>query len=367
MKNFTFNIPTKIIFGRKKIHELCNEISNKYANILIVTDRTIFEKTDIIQKVQEILKDKNVFVFDEVEENPSIETTDKGGAFAKKHQIDLVIGIGGGSSMDAAKGIAILASNPGSVKDYIEGKEVKNKPLPIICVPTSSGTGSEATPYAVFTDRVLGTKAAIANSQIFPILSIIDPELTYSMPASVVINTGLDALTHSIEAYLSTESYDLNDQLALRSIELVIDNLENAASKKIEAMDKMAYASLLGGMAITHASTILPHIMGYPLTVYHNIPHGKANAIIMPAFLDFMKEHSYYKDKVQLIFDMFKAKDGIKAFINKLGVSIKLSEYGVEKIEFDNYMAKVITKDDVKITPANITEEVIKNIYLNLY
>ncbi len=269
--------------------------------------------------------------------------------------------------MDAAKGMAILATNPGSIKDYIEGKEIESKALPIICVPTSSGTGSEVTPYAVFTDRAARTKAAIANQQIFPFLSIIDPELTYSMPASVVVNTGLDALTHSIEAFLSTKSFDLNDQLALRSIELVIDNLEKAATKNRPHMDNMAYASLLGGIAITHASTILPHIMGYPLTVYHNIPHGKANAIIMPAFLDYMKEHSYTKVKVETIIDMFKARGGINSFIAKLGVSTKLSDYGVYKSEFDGYASKVILKDDVKITPLEITEEVIKNIYLNSF
>ena len=367
MKNFIFNIPTKIIFGRKKIQELNPEIGRQYKNILIVTDRTIYEKTDIIQKAQTILKDKNVFVFKDVQENPSFETTDRGGVFAKDNQIELVIGIGGGSSMDVAKGIAILSNNPNSIKDYIEGKEFENKALPIICVPTSSGTGSEATPFAVFTDRFAGTKAAISNHQIFPFLSILDPELTYSMPASVVINTGLDALTHSIEAYLSTESFDLNDQLALRSIELVIDNLEGAASKNTKSMDKMAYASLLGGIAITHASTILPHIMGYPLTVYHNIPHGRANAIIMPAFLDFMKEYAYNKDKVELVLEMFKVKGGINNFINNLGVSTKLSDYGVNKNEFDDYTSKVIVKGDVKITPAEITEEVIKNIYLYSY
>ena len=367
MESFVFNIPTKIIFGRKKIQELNTEIASQYKNILIVTDSNIYEKTDIIQKISVILKHINIFVFKDVEENPSIETTDRGGVYAKDNQIDLVLGIGGGSSMDAAKGIAILSTNPGSIKDYIEGKEFENKPLPIVCIPTSSGTGSEATPFAVFTDRTAGTKAAIANPQIFPFLSVLDPELTYTMPASVVINTGLDALTHSIEAYLSTESFELNDQLALRSVKMVIHNLEKAATKNTASMDKMAYTSLLGGMAITHASTILPHIMGYPLTVHHNIPHGKANAIIMPAFLDYMKEHSYCKDKVQLILDMFISKGGINSFINNLGVSTKLSDYGVNKNEFDDYSSKVIVKGDVQITPAKITEEVIKNIYLDSY
>ena len=269
--------------------------------------------------------------------------------------------------MDAAKGIAVLAKNKGELIDYINGKEFENSPLPIICIPTSSGTGSEVTPYAVFTDPKQEIKTAIAHDKLFPKTSIIDPELTYSMPKHVIINTGLDALTHSIEAYLSTQSFDLNDQLALQSINLIINNLEKATSGEHEAMSNMAHASMLGGIAIAHASTILPHIMAYPLTVYYKIPHGKANAIILPAFLDFMSKHSSDKNKIETVVNMFKPIGGVDKFINNLGVSTKLSDYGINKSEFEKFADKTIIKGDVKITPAKITKESIISIYQAAY
>lgn len=362
MKSYNFYIPTRVVFGKKTITELNSYIPASVSKILIVTDQTIAKKTDIITRISHILNYK-LAIFQDTEENPSFENIEQGADFAKSTKADFIIGVGGGSSMDAAKGIAILAVNNGKLDDYINGKEFENSPLPIICVPTSSGTGSEVTPYAVFTDKYQKIKTAIAHDKIFPKTAIIDPELTYSMPEQVIINTGLDALTHSIEAFLSTESFDLNDQLALQSIEIIIDNLGNAAMGYRPSMDKMAHASMLGGIVIAHASTILPHIMGYPLTVHYNIPHGKANAIILPAFLKFMNQNSTDKMKVKTILEMFDYVGGVEKFIKTLGVSTKLSDYGISKNEFAQFARKTIVKADIKITPVELTEESIISIY----
>ena len=367
MKNFIFNIPTKIIF-RKGVSELINEeIPSRYSNILFVTDKTISEKTNIVEKIQKVLKNRNVFLFDEIEENPSISTIENGTTIAQECNTDLVIGIGGGSSMDAAKGIALLVQNPLSLNKYLSGHKVEKDTLPIICIPTTSGTGSEVTPYAVFSDHEDQSKKAVAHKKLFPIISFLDPELTYSMPKNVIISTGLDAFTHSVEAYLSNLSFDLNDQLALNSIKTIIDNLEKASKHKEAAMDKMAYASMLAGISITHASTILPHIMGYPLTVFHNIPHGLANAILLPAFIDYLKENNLVAEKIKKLHKLFSEVGGIKYFINNLGISTKLSDYGVQQKELSGYVEKVIHKSDIEITPGNITEDVIQNLYLNSF
>jgi alcohol dehydrogenase len=366
MKDYNFYIPTRIVFGQKTINKINSFIPKETSKVLIVTDNAIAEKTDIISKVKKVLNFDYV-IYQDTEENPSFKNVERGADIAKKNNVDFIIGVGGGSSMDAAKGIAILATNKGTLAEYISGKEIENAPLPIICIPTSSGTGSEVTPYAVFTDPDQEIKTAIAHDKIFPQTSIIDPELTYSMPEQVTVNTGLDALTHSIEAFLSTESFELNDQLAIQSIKIIIENLGNAAKGKHEAMDKMAHASMLGGIAIAHASTILPHIMGYPLTVFHNIPHGKANAIILPAFLNYMKKNSTAKEKVEIILNLFEKVDGVEKFINDLGVSTKLSDYGINKTEFEQFAKKTIVKGDVNITPAKLTEKSIVSIYEAAY
>ena len=366
MKPYNFYIPTRIVFGKKTIDKLNSYIPSTVSKILIVTDPTIFKKTEIIERINHILNFDSA-IFHDIEENPSFESIILGAEYAKSIYADFIIGVGGGSSMDAAKGIAILTKNSGKLSDYINGEEIENTPLPIICIPTSSGTGSEVTQYAVFTDHQNEVKAAISHESIFPKTAIIDPELTYSMPEQVIVNTGLDALTHSIEAFLSTESFELNDIIALQSIQIIIKNLIIASKGNQLAMDNMAHASMLGGIAISHASTILPHIMGYPLTVHYKIPHGKANAIILPAFLNFLKQHSPENIKLKTLQNLFDSVGGAEKFINDLGISTRLSDYGINKNDFIEFAKKTIVKNDIKITPAKISEENIISIYEAAY
>jgi len=299
--DFKFYLPTEIIFGCGKIKELHQLIDKEITTILIVTDKNVFEKPEVCDAVLSQLKDFRIEVFDDVEENPSFTTIKKGIKIAQDNDVQLILGIGGGSPMDAAKGIAAFAPNKGNIKEYFEGKILSNDPLPVICIPTTSGTGSEVTPYAVFTDLKVGKKLCFSNPKIFPRFSIIDPNLTYSMPEHVTLNTGVDALIHAIEAYLSIKAFPLNDLFAIRSIKLVLENLNLASQNDKEAMNKLAYASMLAGICITHAGTILLHIMAYPLTIYHNIPHGRANAILLPAFIAFMERESHLAQKVNLV------------------------------------------------------------------
>ncbi len=363
MKNFTFHIPTKIIFGCGKIKNLNTLLDSNFKNVLIVTDQVLLEKTDTINKCSSILTNRNVIVFSEVEENPSYTTVEKGAELAKSKNIDLIIGIGGGSSMDAAKGIALMENTNVKIKEIVENNAPVHDVTPIVCIPTSSGTGSETTPFAVFTDTNEHTKNGFAHPNIFPTISLIDPELTYSMPSAIVINTGLDALAHAIEAFLSTENFELNDQLALEAIKIIIENLERASKKQAEAMNQMAYAAMLGGIVISHASTILPHIMGYPLTIYHGLPHGKACIILQPAFIHYLKKHKLETEKTDILDGLFKPKGGIERFIQNMGVSTKLSDYGIKESEFHAFAKQTIVKGDVKITPGNITEDIIISIY----
>jgi len=364
MQNFKFHIPTKIIFGDGEIGKLSDNINEVYRKILIVTDKNAGEKSGALNAIQLQLSDRELIVFDEVEENPSFATLEKGKKIATENKIQMILGVGGGSPMDAAKGIAVLAVNDGDMKEYMKGKKLLHDPLPIVCIPTTSGTGSEATPYAVFTDPEDYTKGGYAHPKIFPSFSIIDPELTYSMPESVVINTGLDALTHSIEAYLSTQAFPMNDLLAIESIQVVLKHLKEASQKDKSAMNELSYASMLGGIAITHASTILLHIMAYPLTVFHNIPHGKANAILLPEFMNFMRDNSTVKAKVAFIDSLFKDCGGIETYVEGFNISTCLSGYGIPRDEIEMFVKKTIVKGDVKITPAKVTEDTIADIYL---
>jgi alcohol dehydrogenase class IV len=364
IRDFTFHIPTKIVFGRGKIKTIEECLDPGAQNVLIVTDKNVVEKSGALDKLRNGLRACQRFVFDEVEENPSFEQVSRGARFAVENNVDLVIGVGGGSPMDAAKGIAVLARNNGDLKEYTAGRPFEKSPLPIVCIPTTSGTGSEVTPFAVFTDPEDEQKVGYANPGLFPQLAIVDPELTYSMPEKVLVNTGFDALIHSIEAYLSTESFPLNDQLALHSIEVAVANLKRARAKDEEAMDAMAYSATIAGIAIANAGTILLHIMAYPLTVFHHIPHGLANAILLPEFIRFMKEKSSVKEKVGKIEELFDRVGGIEKFINDgFSISTRLRDYGISENELPEFAAKTIKKSDIGITPAAVTEADIIELY----
>ena len=363
MTPFDFHLPTRILFGRGRVSRLRESIPSGPGRILIVTDRTIAAKTSALDAVQVGLKDFEFAVFKDVEENPSFETVEAGSRIARDFGARLVLGLGGGSPLDAAKGIAVAAANPSPLRNYVEGAPLDRDPLPLICLPTTSGTGSEVTPYAVFTDREGKNKTGCAHPRLFPSVALIDPELSYSMPPRVAIDTGLDVLAHAAEAFLSTLSFPLTDIIARQAIETVLAHLENAAAKIPEAMDEMSYAAMLAGAAIAHAGTILPHIMGYPLTVFHGVPHGRASAVMLVHVLTALRSDKTRPEKFRALEDLFAPRGGLEAFLRGLGVPIRLSAYGVEEGEIPLYAGKTIVKGDIKITPAALTEDRLVAIY----
>jgi len=363
MKPFIFHMPVRVIFGAGRLAELPGLIPAALRRILVVTDPGLTRHGTALKALGAALAGRTWDVFDEVEENPTFAAADTGAARARAFGAQAIIGLGGGSPLDAAKGVALLSTNHGTLGEYLKGKRQERDALPIIGLPTTSGTGSEVTPYAVFTDTEARTKGAVSHPSLFPFLSVIDPTLTYSMPEALVVSTGLDALTHAVEAYLSADAFPVNDRIALEAIETVLTHLPAARRKEPPAMDAMAYASMLGGIAITHASTILPHIMGYPLTVFHRVPHGLANAVLLPEFLQYLEGHSTVPEKVAVLKQMLAPHMGLTAFLEGLGVSCRLRSYGVTEQDIPLFVARVIVKGDVKITPAPITADVIAALY----
>jgi alcohol dehydrogenase class IV len=363
MNPFDFHLPTKILFGRGRIAALGAQIPAGNDRLFIVTDETIASRTPALAATLQALPGREIKTFTRIEENPSIETVEDAASEARAFGTQFVIGLGGGSPMDAAKGVALLATNARPLARFLEGSPLENAPLPVIAIPTTSGTGSEATPYAVFTDRAGGHKIGYADNGIFPAVALIDPELTYSMPAEIVVNTGLDVLAHAVEAFLSTASFPMNDALAIQAVDVVLAHLGRAVLKNPESMDQMSAAAAVAGAAIAHASTILPHIMGYPLTVFHGVPHGRASAIMMAHVLAALRAESTCPDKIRIIEARFAPHGGPDGFLRGLGVSLKLGDYGVREGELALYARKTIVKGDVKITPIAVTVESLEKIY----
>jgi alcohol dehydrogenase class IV len=357
MTAFDFHLPVRVRFGRGRLAGLGDELDRKFERIFIVTDETVARRTPALAAVESALSGRRTRAFLQVEENPAIETVEAAAREAADFAPQLVVGLGGGSPLDAAKGAALLIRNPGPLRRYLAGAEPGNAPLPLVAIPTTSGTGSEVTPYAVFTDREAGSKIGYAHPGLYPLLACLDPGLTDSMPPTVVLNTGLDALAHAFEAFLSTIASPLSDTFALQAAETALASLPRAVSKEPEAMDRMAYASTLAGAAIAQASTILPHILGYPLTVFHGVAHGRASAVMLVHVLAELRKSPAAADKVGRVNALLSAHGGLDGFLRGLGVSTRLSDYGVREEEALLFAQKTIIKGDVRITPMAVTIE----------
>jgi alcohol dehydrogenase class IV len=360
---FDFHLPTKVLFGRGRVRDIGSHIPDEVRRVLVVTDRGVATRTPALDAVRRGLEGRDVRVFDGVEENPSLATVEAGIKEAKDFGAQLLIGLGGGSPMDAAKGIALAAPHEGDLRGLLAGDRPSHPAIPVIAIPTTSGTGSEVTPYAVFTDPQAGNKVGYGHPSIFPAVAIVDPELAAGMPETVALNTGLDVLAHAVEAYLSTIASPLSDTLALQAAEAVLAHLAPAVRKVPESVDQMSYAAMLAGVAITHGSTILPHIMGYPLTMFHEVPHGRASAVLLAPVLEFLRRAGRIPDRIRTIDGLFAPQGGIPAFLSGLGVPARLSDYGVREDEVLAFARKTIGKGDVRITPAEVTVEDLAEIY----
>ncbi len=343
----TFQVAPQIKFGFGAIQtlgSLTQEFSVKHA--LIVTDPGLV-KAGVHERLIAVLQEfhVNVSLFSDVEANPSIHTTIS--AFQKYSQesCDGVIALGGGSPMDVAKGVAILATNPGTVQDYIGIGKIQKNPAPLIAIPTTVGTGSEVTTFVVLTDTSQRRKVVIGSPRVAPTAAILDPDLVASLPQTLVAYTGMDALTHAVESVVSNFATPFTDALALQAIRMVNTHLPAAVNDKSQnARAELLYASTMAGMAFSFARTGLVHGMAHPLSSYYNLQHGLANAILLCHVMDFNAPSCSEKlSRVATAMDQPAVSEAAIHAIQRLGKSVgipeKLSEAGVTS-EFIPLMAQ---------------------------
>ena len=291
MQSFTIQGARKMVFGAGAVSTLAEEIGKFGATkVLVVMDQGL-SRLDFPDRIMGPLKAGGIeaTLFDDLEPEPSPASADAGAALAKKLGVDLVIGVGGGSSMDVAKAVAMLAKNPGSATDYIGLGLVKQSGLPTIMIPTTAGTGSEVTFTAVFTMRESKSKGGINDDKLYPHLALLDPELTLDCPPHVTAYTGMDALTHAIESYTSLNANAVSDIYALEAIRLIGANLREAVfhGNDLEARTNMLLGSYLAGLGLANAGVGAVHALAYPLGAFFGINHGTANAVLLPYVMEF--------------------------------------------------------------------------------
>jgi len=282
----TFFIPAVNIMGIDCLDEAMTAIAGYgLRKALIVTDQGL-ARAGVAERIAGLLamRDIDAVVFDGARPNPTIANVEAGLAVLQREHCDCIVSLGGGSPHDCAKGIALCATNGGRISDY-EGVDRSTKPqLPLIAINTTAGTASEMTRFCIITDEARHVKMAIVDRNVTPILSVNDPALMVAMPKGLTAATGMDALTHAIEAYVSTAATPITDACALKAISLISDNLRQAVAdgSDLQVRENMAYAQFLAGMAFNNASLGFVHAMAHQLGGLYDLPHGVCNAVLLP-------------------------------------------------------------------------------------
>ena len=365
---FTLTYPPKIIFGCGTLSQLKEEAINFGKNALLVTGRLAMRKAGILAKVVNDLNLKGIKVniFDKVEHDPSLTTVNEGINFARKQNSSVIIGLGGGSSLDTAKAIACLAPQRGTVWEYHLGKTIKRPGLPFLAVPTTAGTGAEITRNAVLTNKKKKIKKSIRSFYMISKVAIVDPELTLSCPPSVTAHSGMDALTQAIESFISKACNPITDTLALRAIDLLFHNLPQAVEngKDIQTREKVALGSLLSAMAFSNSGLGAVHGLSHPLGAHFGIPHGLACAVLLPLILEL--NLNVRKDKFQEMAKKMEVKRAedvpgiIRELLKKVGISLSLQEWKIEKKDIPLLVAQSkgssMSKNPRDLTDAELSQ-----------
>lgn len=361
---FQFFVPTNIIFGHGCIGEQYELFKRYGKRALVVTGRHSAVRNGSLQAVGDACSRAGVeiVIFNEVESNPEIGCCRKGAALAAAEKVDFIIGIGGGSPLDAAKAIALIAANP-ELDDEAIFRGPYKPVLPIVAVPTTSGTGSEVTPYSILTLPEKQQKLSLAAPEIFPVCALLDPAFTEGIGIETTIDTAVDALSHLMEGFVSMKGNPVSDALALEGLavlEAILPRLRDGVSEADR--EDLMYASLLGGMVIAHTATTLLHGMGYPLTFFHHVPHGRANGILLAPYFRALAEEN--PAKINLLLEALNLADldeldGLMAYLFPDRVEIT-------EEECQAYAADVITRKNIAITPMAVSEATIRKLFETL-
>ncbi len=377
---YGFFIPTVTLMGIGAHNEVGKQIKTLGGKKpLLVTDKGMV-KTGVVDQIVELIKKDtgiDVVIFDETVPNPTDKNVHDGVKVFKDKGCDMIISLGGGSSHDCAKGIGIIATNGGNIRDY-EGIDKSTKPMPpFIAINTTAGTASEMTRFCIITNTDTKVKMAIVDWRVTPNVAINDPLLMMGMPPSLTAATGMDALTHAVEAYVSTIATPVTDACALKAIELISNNLRAAVANggDIEARDKMAYAEYLAGMAFNNASLGYVHAMAHQLGGFYDLPHGVCNAILLPhierfnliakvdRFVDIAKAMGEIVEGLSKRDAAEKAIQAIEKLSSDVGIPKGLKELGVKEQDIPT-MAMYAMKDACGLTnPRCPTQNDIINIY----
>lgn len=371
-------------FGRGAREKLTEEIEARhFEKVLVVTDKSLLE-TGTVSLVTDVLDKKqiNYHVYDGVKPNPSVENVQDGVKIAKDHEVDCIVAVGGGSSIDTAKAIAIIMTNPefSDVVSLDGTAATKNKALPLIALPTTAGTAAEVTINYVITDEVRTKKMVCVDVHDIPVVAIIDPDLMQGMPQKIAASTGMDALTHAMEGYITKAAWLIPDMFHINAMSLIYKNLEKAANDKDEkAVEKIGYAQYIAGMGFSNVGLGIVHSMAHSLGAYFDTPHGVANALLLPHVLKFNGKvcpdlfrnmgNAFGMDMSNTTDEeaVDKVVDAVKELSIKLHIPQTLKEIGIPKEMLPTLAEQALNDVCTGGNPREVTKEDILAIYQEAY
>lgn len=375
-----FVIPNHTVVGTNVLGEAAPLLKKMGNKAFIVTGRHV-AVSDMMKQLTALLDENGIdcVIFDGITGEPTDTMIENGVEMLKSSGCDFIIGIGGGSPLDSAKAIAAMAVNEGSIADY-NGKEITGEILPLAAIPTTAGTGSEATKFTVITDSEKGIKMLLKGDVLVPKLAIVDSSFTVGAPKSVTSATGLDALTHAVEAYTSRKAFSMTDTLAVSAVKRIMKYLPIAYKEPDNSLarEQMSIAALEAGICINNSSVTIVHGMSRPIGALFHVPHGMSNAMLLKECLSFAVSGAYEKfanlgRETGVASDSDSDETAAEKFIDSLQNICDvceiptLEQYGIDRDEYYSKISKMATDAVASGSPSNTVKEVTVDDCIEIY
>ena len=379
--NSSFFYPARVLVESGAFRKFVKECSFKFSRLFVITGHKSMKNVGVLDEIQDLTKKENIdsFIFSGVNTNPTDLEVDQTCKICHEFGADCILGIGGTSSIDVAKIVAMQATNGGNSWDYINVKNRKAKsitkdPLPLIAIPTTSGGASESTPYAVITNFNTRMKKGMNSEKIYPKLVIIDSELLKLMPQKLVAISGFDALAQALESFTSKNSNLISDYFALQSLDIIISNFEKSweNSENTKARENMALGSFLSGFAIGITDTNLAHAMSHPISAHYGIPHGLAVLLCTFQAIQFNKSvaSNKYREVASLFKQEKKHENSVEFLINKLydwtkkfEINLDFDSYKISKLALEKFVLDALEIGGINTNPRSINEDQLTELY----
>lgn len=378
VNQFRYEIPTAIEFGNGVIKDLAKHVKSLGGTkVLVVGDPGVVQ-AGVVDKLAKPLEDNRIpyVTFSEIEPDPAIQSVEKGLQLAREEGCDLVVGVGGGSSLDTAKAIGLMITNSGHIRDYVGIDLVPNQAAPVIAVPTTAGTGSELTIWSVLSDKEAKAKISVGSIYNMPTLALCDPGLTTTLPPHITAATGMDALTHALESYVNKVTQPISEGMSVQSMKMIAKHLRLAVvqGENVEARSQMLLASLIAAMAFNSTRLGLAHALAIPLGAHFKIPHGVVNAILLPEVMQynivgnvdkFAEIASIFGERTDHLTPREAAERSviaIRQLKKDIGITQTLSDFGLEEEHLDMIAEEAMLSGNVPVNPVKPTLEDLKNI-----